>query len=135
MGATLEVVLPILRFPPRHLAVAPPPQSLPAFRWDSLLRCGSRVLGLSLSEVKMLDFCDALLRNNPVTGNFGSLVALTVAAVDEVRRVHVSLALCALCLVDGVGRGCFLCSRGHRGVRWCTYAVLLLPVPPHVIVK
>lgn len=65
------------------------------------------MLGLSLSEVKMLDFCDALLKNNPVTGNFGSLVALTVAAVDEVRRVYVSLALCALCLVGGVGRRCF----------------------------
>lgn len=72
----------------------PPPRLFSSFRWDSLLRCGSRVLGLSLSEVKMLDFCDALLRNNPETGNFGSLVALTVAAVDEVRRVP-----CAVCRV------------------------------------
>eukprot|EP00903_Cladosiphon_okamuranus_P016296 g15028.t1 len=52
-------------------------------RWDSLLGCGSRVLGLSLSDGKMQDFCDALLRNNPDTGNFGSLVALTMATVDE----------------------------------------------------
>ena len=35
----------------------------------------------------MQDFCDALLMNNPETGNFGSLVALTVATVDEVRRL------------------------------------------------
>lgn len=55
-------------------------------RWNALLSCGSRVLGLSLSEGKLLGFCDALLRNNPETGNFGSLVALTVATVDEVRR-------------------------------------------------
>lgn len=65
------------------------PSPLSVSRWDSLLRCGSRVLGLSLSEGKMLDFCDALLRNNPETGNFGSLVALTVATVDEVRRLSV----------------------------------------------
>lgn len=58
-------------------------------RWDSLLRCGERVLGLSLSEAKMSDFCDSMVQNNPETGNFGSLLALTVAVVDEVGKFFV----------------------------------------------
>lgn len=53
-------------------------------RWDSLLGCGSRVLGLSLSDPKMLDFCDSMVLNNPKTGNFGLLLTLTVIAIDEV---------------------------------------------------
>lgn len=61
--------------------------------WDSLLRCGWRVLGLSLSEARMMDFCDAMLRNNPGTGNFGSLMALTTAAINEARG-----GVCFLCV-------------------------------------
>lgn len=56
-------------------------------RWDSLLRCGSRVLGLSLSDPKMLDFCDSMVLNNVKTGNFGTLLTLMVAAVDEVHAL------------------------------------------------
>lgn len=64
-------------------------------RWDSLLGCGSRVLGLSLSDPKMLDFCDKMVLNNPKTGNFGLLLTLTVAAIDEVGVRE--QALCRRC--------------------------------------
>ena len=44
----------------------------------------------------MVDFCDAMLRNNSETGNLGSLVALTVATVDEVRALLCVLLLFSL---------------------------------------
>lgn len=52
------------------------------------------MLGLSLSETKMLDFCDTMMRNNLDTGNFGLLIALTAGVVEEVRSfVHWPLML------------------------------------------
>ncbi|CAM9601682.1 unnamed protein product, partial [Scytosiphon promiscuus] len=79
-------------------------------RWESLLRCGSRVLGLSLSEEKVLDFCDAMLRNNPNTGNFGSLVALTVATVDQ--AVSTAYAVAAAAAADRPGGTTFSTAGG-----------------------
>ncbi|CAM9174038.1 unnamed protein product, partial [Ectocarpus sp. 13 AM-2016] len=72
-------------------------------RWESLLGCGSRVLGLSLSQAKVVDFCDAMLRNNPSTGNFGSLVALTVATADEALSIASAVAEVANTTGNGGG--------------------------------
>lgn len=56
-------------------------------RWNSLLRFGSRLQGLSLSDPKMQDFGNTMLQNNPATGNFGTLMVLTTRVVEEVRLI------------------------------------------------
>lgn len=35
----------------------------------------------------MQDFSNAMLRNNPATGNFGTLMVLTTRVVEEVRLI------------------------------------------------
>lgn len=55
--------------------------------------CGTRVLGLSLSDPKMLDFCDRMVLHNPKTGNFGTLVTLAATLAHE---VCVCMSVCCL---------------------------------------
>lgn len=58
-------------------------------RWPSLLGCGARVLALTLSDPKMLDFSTRMVQENPKTGNLGVLLAHTAATVRQVCRLRV----------------------------------------------
>lgn len=71
----------------RGMSTDPTPDILVLYsnRWDPILGCGPQVLGLSLSDPKMLDFADRMVLNNLKTGNFSRLLALTSTVVDEVN--------------------------------------------------